>query len=333
MGKIVFVEVLDRRGSVRERIKVDSFPFTIGRGYANAVIVDDRLVSAEHLRLSLDSEGGMIVEDLNTLNGTWLSKPRERFEQHRIPPGGEAVIRVGQTVLRLRGDDFAIEPVTSSRAPLRLFSTYMESKLITSLVFVAGFGLNVLTVAQKIDKKVIWSDLTAMSLLLLIVFALWTGFWAFLSRLVIHSFRFMVHLGISAVASIFFLVFFTATEYFEFIFSAPTAARIAGFVGFAVIFSLLLYGHFSVMSELSGWKRILSSTLIGAVIVGIALLVNYTKGREFSNDLRFSAVIKPVGWKWVRTVSSDEFFGDLGNLKLKLDTMAQKGPKERTMKE
>ncbi len=46
MGKIAFVEILDRRGNVRERVRVDSFPATVGRGYGNAVIVDDRLVSA-----------------------------------------------------------------------------------------------------------------------------------------------------------------------------------------------------------------------------------------------------------------------------------------------
>src|SRR5512136_962304 len=101
MGKIVFVETLDKRGNIRERVKVDSFPATVGRGYANAVIVDDRLVNAEHLRLSLDSEGCMIVEDLDTVNGTWLSESRDRIQQYRVPAGGEAVIRIGQTVLRL----------------------------------------------------------------------------------------------------------------------------------------------------------------------------------------------------------------------------------------
>ena len=243
MGTIAFVEVLDRRGNIRERVKVDTFPATVGRGYANAVIVDDRLISAEHLRLSMDSEGGMIVEDLNTVNGTRLAKSRERIERHRVPPGGEVVIRIGQTILRLRGDDFAVGPAASSRALFGPFGRYIENGAIAFVVFIAGFGLNVLTFAQEISKKVIWSDLTGMSLVLLIVFAVWTGFWSFLNRLVVHSFRFMTHLAIAGVASVVFLLFFTAVEYFEFVFSAPAAAKVAGFAGFAVIFSLLLYGH------------------------------------------------------------------------------------------
>ena len=127
MGKIVFVELLDRRGNVRERVRVDSFPATVGRGYANAVIVDDRLVSAEHLRLSLDSEGGMIVEDLNTENGTWLSTSRERIERHTISAGGEAVIRIGQTVLRLRGDDFVVGPAAPFRPLFGPFGRLIEN--------------------------------------------------------------------------------------------------------------------------------------------------------------------------------------------------------------
>jgi hypothetical protein len=333
MGKIVFAEILDRRGNVRERVKIDSFPATVGRGYTNAVIVDDRLVSVEHLRLSLDSEGGITMEDLNTVNGTELLKSRERLERHRVPAGGEAVLRIGQTVLRLRGDDFAVGSVTSSRALLESFGRFMENGLIAFLVFIAGFGLNVLAFAQEIDKKVIWSDLTAMSLVLLVVFALWTGFWSFLGRLVVHSFRFMAHLGISAVASIVFLMFFTADQYFEFLFSAPATARAVGFPGFGVIFALLIYSHLSVISELSHWKRMLSSALTGACIVGIVLLINYTKSNEFSYELRFSSMIKPIGRAWVRTVSADRFFGDLHQLRTKIDAMAQKGPKEKTAKE
>ncbi len=332
MGKIVFLELLDKRGNIRERVKVDSFPATVGRGYTNAVIVDDRLVSAEHLRLSLDSEGGVIVEDLNSVNGTRLLPSQERIERHRVPACGEAFIRIGQTVLRLRGDDFVVGPVASSRLLFGPFGRYAENGVVAFLAFICGFGLNVLAFAQEINKKVIWSELTLMSLLFLIIFALWAGLWSFFNRLVAHSFRFMTHLGISGIASIVFLLFFTVREYFEFLFTAPVAAEVVGFAGFAVIFSLLLQGHLSIISEFSGRRRILSSALVSAAIVGIVLLINYTDKKEFSNEIRFSHVMKPIGREWVRTVSPDQFFSDLHKLRAKVDAMAQEGPKETMVK-
>jgi hypothetical protein len=333
MGKIVFVELLDRRGNIRERVRVNSFPATVGRGYANAVIVDDRLVNAEHLRLSVDDEGAIVVEDLNTLNGTRLSKLRERIEQHRIPAGGEALVRIGQTVLRIRGDDFAVGPAASSKTLFGPSGRYMEHTAITSVVFVLGFSINILAFAQEIDKKVIWSHLTGMSLVLLIVFALWAGFWSFLNRVVAHSFRFMTHLGISSIASVVLLILFTAKEYVEFFLSSLVAAKAVGFAGFGVIFSLLLYAHFSVMTESPGRKRLLASTLISAGIIGIVLLTQFVYRKEFSNELRFSSAIKPIGRKWLKTVSSDKFFGDLNKLKASIDAMAQEGPKEKMNKE
>lgn len=333
MGKIVFAEFLDKRGNVRERVRVDSFPATVGRSYANTVIVDDPLVSAEHLRLSLDSEGGMIVETLNTESGTWLSTSRERMERHTIPAGGEAVIRIGRTILRLRGEDFVVKPAAPSRPLFGLSGRLLENAVTAFLIFAAAFGLCILAFAQSISKKVIWSDLTGKSLFLLIVFVIWTTFWSFLSRLVTHSFRFMTHLAVSGIASVAFFMLIIAVEYFEFLFSAPAAARVVDFAGVVIVFSLLLYTHLSVMSETSRWKRLLSSVLISAAIVSIVLLIRYTRGKEFSAELHFSSVIKPIGRTWVRTVSADEFFGDLRSLKGKIDAMAQEGPKEKMVKE
>jgi len=332
MGKIVFVELLDRRGHVRERVRIDSFPATIGRGYTNAVIVDDPFVSAEHLRLSLNNEGSVIVEPLDIENGLWLSTSRERIERHKIPAGGEAMIRIGQTLLRLRGDDFVVKPTAPSQPLFGPSGRFIENSVIAFMVFVAAFGLCVVVFAQTISKKVIWSDLTSTSLFLLIAIVVWTTFWSFLSRLLTHSFRFMTHLAISGIASITFFVFDIAVEYFEFLFSAPAAAKVVDFAALGIVFSLLLYTHLSIMSESSRWKRLLSSLLISAAIIGIVLLVKYTKGEEFSTELRFSSVIKPIGRLWVRTVSSDEFFGDLKSLKTKIDALAQEGPKEKIVK-
>jgi uncharacterized membrane protein len=143
----------------------------------------------------------------------------------------------------------------------------------------------------------------------------------------------MTHLAISGIGSVIFLSLVTTKEYVEFIFSAPLAAEVFGSAGFAVIFSLLLYAHLSVMTGASRRKRLLASVLISAGIVGIISLIGYADKKEFSNKLRFSSVIKPIGREWVRTVSTDEFFGDLDKLRARIDAMAQEGPKEREVKE
>jgi len=328
MGKIIFLEVLDKKANIRERVRIDSFPATIGRGYKNAVIIDDRLADREHLRISQDSEGGILVEDLGSVNGTCLSDSRERIRQHRIPAGGEAILRIGQTVFRLRDDDFVVGPASSlPRAWLGAGSRYLENRLTAFMIFAACFGINVLMEAQRISKNSIWSDLLGESLVFLIIFAIWAGFWSFLGRVLTHSFRFVTHLAIAGLAFIFSLLLAAGADYIEFFFSAAAFSEIVRIGGIAALFSLLLYAHLSIISELSAWKRLLPCILISAGLAGIFLLINYTKANDFSTELSYSSVIKSIGRPLVRTVSTEEFFGNLDKLKSKINAMAAEKPR------
>ena len=39
MERVVYVEIFDKRGGVKERIRLDAFPATIGRAYTNSVLL------------------------------------------------------------------------------------------------------------------------------------------------------------------------------------------------------------------------------------------------------------------------------------------------------
>jgi hypothetical protein len=328
MGKVIFVEVLDRKNSIRERTRIDSFPATIGRSYTNAAILDDRLVDSEHLRLSLNSEDRILVEDMGSVNGTFLAKSRERIQQLSISAGGEAILRIGQTILRLRGDDFAVGPVSSlPQARLGKASTYLETKWIAFLIFFACLGINILMEAQKLTGKSIWAELLGTLLAMVILFPIWAGFWSFLGRVLTHSFRFPTHLAIAGLATVISLLISAGAEYAEFIFTAPALSGIIEIAGYAVLLALLLYAHISVVSELSAWKRLLPSALISAGLVGIVLLISYTKSSDFSTALPYSSVIEPVGRPLVRTVPPEKFFSDLDKIQSKINAMAAEKPK------
>ena len=195
------------------------------------------------------------------------------------------------------------------------------------MIFVACFGINVLMEAEKISKNSIWSDLLGESLTFLIIIAIWAGFWSFLGRVLTHSFRFVNHLAIASLAFILSLLIEAGTDCIEFFFSAVTFSEIILITGAAALFSLLLYAHLSIISELSTWKRLLPSVLISAGLVGIFLLINYTKANDFSTKLSYSTVMEPIGRPLVRTVSTEEFFGNLGQLQSSVNAMAVEKPK------
>lgn len=78
-----------------------SYPgLTIGRHMAlSDLVVDDPTVSRRHLRICRDA-GRMIVEDLNSLNGTLIAgEPLRPFEPVALDEG--ATVELGLVALRL----------------------------------------------------------------------------------------------------------------------------------------------------------------------------------------------------------------------------------------
>jgi pSer/pThr/pTyr-binding forkhead associated (FHA) protein len=83
--------LLIRTGGGREGevIGLSSDVLTIGRSPHSDLFLDDVTVSRHHARVLLD-EGEFLVEDLNSLNGTYVN--RRRIERHRLSDGDELQI-------------------------------------------------------------------------------------------------------------------------------------------------------------------------------------------------------------------------------------------------
>ena len=83
--------LLIRSGGGREgeSITLDVDVLTIGRSPHSDLFLDDVTVSRHHARVLRD-EGGFWVEDLNSLNGTYVN--RKRIEQQRLFDGDELQI-------------------------------------------------------------------------------------------------------------------------------------------------------------------------------------------------------------------------------------------------
>jgi pSer/pThr/pTyr-binding forkhead associated (FHA) protein len=83
--------LLIRSGGVREgeTIAFNSDVLTIGRSPQSDLFLDDVTVSRHHARVIRD-DNGYLVEDLNSLNGTYVN--RKRIERDRLSDGDELQI-------------------------------------------------------------------------------------------------------------------------------------------------------------------------------------------------------------------------------------------------
>src|SRR5688572_4402763 len=103
----IILEVLDRRTEeVRLRMRLETFPLSVGRGYGNDLVLDDPYTDARHAQIARDENGGLVMHDLGSLNGLVSSDTAVRAGQVVLRPGME--VRVGRTTLRFRDPE---EPV------------------------------------------------------------------------------------------------------------------------------------------------------------------------------------------------------------------------------
>jgi len=72
-------------------VQVEEEPLSVGRASDNDVVLDERTVSRNHCTLSVNEEGGLVIEDTNSRYGTFHNGNRVR-EPATASPGDVLMI-------------------------------------------------------------------------------------------------------------------------------------------------------------------------------------------------------------------------------------------------
>jgi predicted component of type VI protein secretion system len=101
--------ILKYEAAVLKEVDVGAQPISIGRAPDNDLHVDNLAVSSHHARIFNDS-GKLVVEDMNSLNGTFVNS--QRITRATLKPGD--VVTVGKHSIEVRGE---AEPIATAPAP------------------------------------------------------------------------------------------------------------------------------------------------------------------------------------------------------------------------
>ena len=107
--------ILRFEATVLREIPLDKSTLSIGRLFGNDIIVDNLAVSGQHARLSLE-EDHYVLEDLNSLNGTFVN--HQRIHKHLLRDGDEIVIGKHSLLFRDEGG-ISARVITASDEPVR----------------------------------------------------------------------------------------------------------------------------------------------------------------------------------------------------------------------
>jgi len=194
MDPVALVDVHDQHGRLHQRVRlaVAGDQCCIGRSLACDVVIDDAYAAGRHVLLTLQDDGRLLVQDLDTRNGTWV-------EGRRLDPGGETRItagevRVGRTLVRVRTQELQLPPERVFRRDLlRRHRTLLAIGGIVLCLLFAVLS-QWLAAPGRAAPRMLIAVLVVVALL-----GIWVGFWSLVARLAIGVWQIRIHLAIATV--------------------------------------------------------------------------------------------------------------------------------------
>jgi len=319
MAPLGFIEVLDGRGNVDERVAVDSFPIHLGRAYNNQVVVNDPYVCPVHAVIERDEQGRLFACDLDSVNGLRSGADDKRITALELHSGTQ--FRIGHTMVRFCSVDHPVAPTLIDREHKNFIaaSAYLApiAALIVFLLLCLDSFLG--SVERITFAKIVSEPLTTLSMLLV-----WSGLWSLASRIVVGHFQFARHVAIACGAVLAFIALSTSSEWIEFIFPIIPALRIAGVLGSGAIFAALVYGHLGLASMMRRRSRLWASLLVSGAAIGLSVVIDFANRSRFSNVMEYTGIVKPLDAAWLPANSIDQFIEKSDKLKKELDALALK---------
>lgn len=193
MDPVMLVEVLDVHGHVqiRQRVAGAGGQCHIGRSLRCDVTIDDPYLAAEHTRLTLQQDGRVLVQDLNTRNGTRVDGQLIDAQTGRLIVQGE--LQIGRTHVRVRtGEARLAEERPFRRDPLRRYRTLLALVGLLACFTFAAF-LQWTYAPEQLAERILIAELIVVAVL-----SLWIAAWCLVSRLTAGAWQVRIHLAIAA---------------------------------------------------------------------------------------------------------------------------------------
>jgi len=193
MDPLMLVEVLDVHGNVqiRQRVSGAGGQCRIGRSLRCDVTLEDSYAAAEHVQLTLQQDGRVLVQDLHTRNGTYVDGQLVDPENGRLIVNGE--LQIGRTQVRVRTEPSPLQPERPFRRDLlRHYRTLLASAGLLLCFAFAAF-LQWTYGPEQLLRRILIAELATVAGL-----TLWVAAWCLVSRLTAGAWQVRIHLAIAA---------------------------------------------------------------------------------------------------------------------------------------
>jgi hypothetical protein len=297
------IEILNRSGQVLQRIHYTGGVVRVGRAYDNDIIIGDPYVCPHHLVICIE-QGRLVLEDLDSVNGTWNQKGRVQITRAELPHGER--VQLGHSQLRYRPVDSDLAPAWRDTARHGFFSLLDRSWM---LPLAAVLCVVTLALDKMIDspKELVPGVLVSQLVYPLLGVMLWAGFWALLNQLIAHRSNFRVHLSIATLAVAALFINGQGIPLLGFALGWSKAVGWISTLGQILILGTALLSHLNFATHGRTWVQALGSGVLATMLIGIPQYEDLSRQTEFSSLPRLSPLLKPPAAKLVKGESVAEF--------------------------
>jgi hypothetical protein len=305
---MIWIEILSRHSDITARYRIAGLEARIGRGYDNDVIVDDPYVAAQRLRIFRDETGQLIAEDMGSANGIFLDGGKSRLA--RIIVDGKHPIRIGQTFLRIREMNHAVERV--ARPERRIFPIALAAALG---VVILGFDTVKVWLNQTSEPRVS-SYLTPLLVIAATVLA-WVGVWALLTRIFSGRSRFLRNLLIAQVGILAFTLYDQGARLSAFAWTWSTGSSYQYVAAWSIV-ALVCFLH---LREVGPARLLFKGALVTTLLATAIAVQTPQRSEAFSDSGRQNtpSLLMSPALRLAPLRDETAFFGDIAKLKTTLD--------------
>ena len=312
----MFIEVLDRIGEVKARLRIEGDAFTVGRAYDNDLILDDPYVAAYHLRVSRLPDGALEASDLGTKNGLYALDPSRRVSTFKL--GRETRVRIGHTQLRFRDAEYKVGEELEARpanAGIRNAALFCFAFGVTALLLAADSYLSNFENSKPIQ-------IVGPVLAVLFVTMVWAGLWTFVGKLSRRRANLYAHATTALIAVVALSLTRELSGYLEFSISS-IVGQVATVGTIAAIVAAVLYRHLRLVSRISARRAVGIAALAVGVLLGSGWLVQYSASFTYSTALDYDGNLKAPAFKLSPAMTPAAFDERAQDLRHKIDALRE----------
>jgi hypothetical protein len=296
-----------QRRLLHEYVRIERFPFTIGRALDNDLILSDPTVSPHHLLINRNEEGKLVLLNLSDENGTRLG--REKMGPEAVEAEIPSRLQMGRVRARLLPSDHAIEETRILGCRNGHFC-FFHSRFWAILMPLLAIGVMIL---EKLFntftiKTMDWYAGDALETVVILL--IMTGIISALNRLAIHRWEYTSAWTLSCLIFLSVFLLTPLAEMLNYLFSNATPELLLDLAWMMLFLPGLLYIYFQ-KSNHAPRRQALMMTLILCVIPVVLELKDLTTeillGPVFSGQPDVSSELSHLNWHTAPVISVAEF--------------------------